>query len=134
MSTQMFVNLHVKNLNNSMTFFSELGFTFNPQFTNDSGACMVIGENNFVMLLMEEYFQEFTHKKISDTVKTSEVIISLSCESRAKVNEFADKALTLGATFSSDPSDMGFMYSRSFQDLDHHIWEYFYMDPSHIEN
>lgn len=134
MNTQLFVNLHVKNLNNSMTFFSELGFTFNLQFTNESGACMVIGENNFVMLLTEEFFQQFTHKKISDTVETSEVIVSLSYESKEKVDELADKALTLGATFSSNPPDMGFMYSRSFQDLDHHIWEFLYIDPSHIEN
>ena len=134
MNTQLFVNLHVKNLNNSMIFFSELGFTFNPQFTNESGACMVIGENNFVMLLSEEFFQQFTHKKISDTVGTSEVIVSLSYESKEKVDELADKALTLGATFSSNPPDMGFMYSRSFQDLDHHIWKFLYMDPSHIEN
>lgn len=133
MNTQLFVNLHVKNLENSITFFSDLGFTFNPQFTNENATCMVISESNFVMLLMEEYFQDFTHKKISDTVETSEVIISLSCESKEKVDELTEKALALGATFSADPMDMGFMYSRSFQDLDHHIWEYFYMDPSHIE-
>ncbi len=134
MSTQLFVNLPVKNLTNTMTFFSGLGFTFNPQFTDDKAACMIIGENNFVMLLMEEYFQKFTHKGIPNTFDSSEVIVSLTCDSRAKVDEFADKALALGATFSSDPMDMGFMYSRSFQDLDHHIWEYFYMDPSQIEN
>jgi len=134
MNTQLFVNLHVKNLEDSITFFSDLGFTFNPQFTNENATCMVISESNFVMLLMEKYFQDFTHKKISDTVETSEVIISLSCESKEKVDELTERALALGATFSSDPMDMGFMYSRSFQDLDHHIWEYFYMDPSHIEN
>lgn len=130
MASQIFVNLPVKDLNKSVEFFTRLGFSFNPQFTDENATCMIVGENNFVMLLVEPFFKTFTKKEIADATKTAEAIIALSVDSREQVNEMADKALAAGATESNAPQDQGFMYNRSFQDLDGHLWEVFYMDLS----
>jgi predicted lactoylglutathione lyase len=132
MTTQIFVNLPVDNLNKSIEFFTKLGFTFNPHFTDENATCMIVGENSFVMLLVKPFFKSFIKKEIADTKKTAEAIFALSADSKAKVDELADKALKAGATKSIDPQDQGFMYSRSFQDLDGHLWEIFYMDQSAI--
>ena len=132
MATKMFLNLPVKNLNKSVAFFTQLGFTFNAQFTDDKATCMIVGEDIFVMLLVEPFFQGFIKKQICDASKYAEAIIGLSADSKAKTDEMADKAIKAGATAIGEPNDQGFMYSRSFQDLDGHLWEIFYMDPSAI--
>lgn len=130
MTRQIFVNLPVKDLNKSIEFFTKLGFTFNPQFTDDNAACMIIGENIFSMLLVEKFFKTFTPKEICDTAKSSEMLIALSYESRAEVDDLVAKAIAAGGTTYNEPKDHGFMYQHGFQDLDGHIWEIFYMDES----
>lgn len=133
MINNIFVNLPVKDLKRSMSFFAELGFKFNPQFTDENAACLVLGPNMYAMLLVEKFFTGFTKRPIADAPKTAEAIISLFSDNRADVDSLADKALNAGAVNYSDPQDMGFMYSRSFQDLDGHLWEVGWMDPAHVE-
>ena len=133
MSKLIFVNLPVKNLVKTKEFFARLGFKYNPQFTDENAACMVISQEIFVMLLAENSFESFTKKPITDTRKSSEVIVALSAGSRQEVDEFADRALAAGGTSVSEAQDMGFMYSRNFRDPDGHMWEILYMDPSHID-
>ena len=133
MATKIFVNLPVKDLKKSMNFFTALGYTFNPQFTDDTAACMVISEDIYTMLLTHEKFKEFTPNEISDARKTTEVLVCLSCETRDVVGKLVDKALAAGGTRYSEPKDYGFMIQDGFQDLDGHIWELIYMDPSAIK-
>ncbi len=128
MSTKIFVNLPVKDLNRSKEFFTKLGFTFNPQFTDKTAACMIVGEDIFVMLLTEKKFKTFTPKEICDATKSTEVLVCLSSESRAKVDELVRKAVAGGGTTYNDAQDHGFMYGHGFQDLDGHIWELMYME------
>jgi uncharacterized protein len=130
MSRQIFVNLPIKNMERSKAFFGALGFSFNPQFTNEQGACMVVSDSIYVMLLVEPFFQTFTRNQIADASKTTEVLICLSCESRAEVDELVRKAVAAGGSTPNAPQDHGFMYGHGFQDLDGHIWELAYMDPS----
>ena len=131
MSRQMFVNLPIKNMERTLAFFTSLGFTFNPQFTNEQGACMVVSEdNNYVMLLVEPFFQGFTNKPITDATQGTEVLICLSCESREEVDELVQKALAAGGTAPMPAQDHGFMYGRSFTDPDDHVWEVVWMDPA----
>ncbi len=131
MSRQIFVNLPIKNMEKSQVFFKSLGFSFNPQFTNEQGACMVISEDhNYVMLLVEPFFQGFTKKPIADATKTTEVLVCLSCDSRAEVDEMVKKALEAGGSAPNPPQDHGFMYGHGFTDLDGHVWELMWMDPS----
>lgn len=133
MSTKIFVNLPVSDLARSQTFFNALGFSFNPQFTDENAACMVISEDIFAMLLTEPFFKNFTKKEIADATTTTEVIVALGVESRERVDELADAALAAGAQAANDPMDESFMYGRSFSDLDGHIWEITWMDPATIE-
>lgn len=128
---KIFVNLPVKDLNKSTDFFTKLGFEFNAQFTDEKATCMVINENIFAMLLVEEFFQNFTKKEITDTTKSSEVIVALSAESKEKIDEIVNKALAAGGK-ESYVMDEGFMYARCFQDLDGHLWELLYMDESAV--
>lgn len=129
MATQIFVNLPVKDLKKTMEFFSKLGFSFNPQFTDDNAACMVVDENHiYVMLLVEPFFKTFTSKEIADTTKTAEVILSLSAESRQHVDDMVKKAVDAGGSIPKDAQDYGWMYQHSFQDLDGHLWETAYID------
>lgn len=130
MSRKIFVNLPIKNMERSQAFFKALGFSFNPQFTNDQGACMVVSDDIFVMLLVEPFFQTFTKKPIADATKTTEVLMCLSCDSRAEVDSLVRKALAAGATAPNPPQDHGFMYGHGFTDLDGHVWELAYMDPN----
>lgn len=130
MATKIFVNLPVKDLNKSVKFFSALGYTFNPQFTDENATCMIVDENIFVMLLVEKFFQTFTKKPVADATKGTEVILSFSADSRQQVDELVDKAIAAGGTVSSEPQDMGWMYQRGFQDLDGHLWEVAFMDES----
>ena len=132
MPTKIFVNLPVKDLKKSMEFFTKLDFTFNPQFTDETAACMIVGEDIFVMLLTHDKFKAFTPKAICDATKSTEVLIALSAESRAHVDSMVRKAVAAGGTTYNQPQDHGFMYGHGFQDLDGHIWELFYMEPSAI--
>lgn len=128
MVNQLFVNLSVKDLNKTVEFFTQLGFTFNPQFTNENATCMIIGENLFAMLLVEKFFQSFSKKEICDTSKSAEAIMALSVDSREKVDEMVHKAIKAGGTAPSEKQDQGFMYGWGFQDLDGHLWEVFHMN------
>jgi predicted lactoylglutathione lyase len=132
MATQIFVNLPVKDLNKSVAFFTKLGFTFNPQFTDEKATCMIVGENIFVMLLVEDFFKTFIKKQIADASKSAEVIIALSADSKEKVDELVNKAVAAGATTPNEKQDQGFMYGWGFQDLDGHLWETMYMEPDSI--
>ncbi|MBD2309102.1 VOC family protein [Chroococcidiopsis sp. FACHB-1243] len=133
MSTQIFVNLPVKNLKQSIQFFTQLGFQFNPQFTDETATCMIVSENIFVMLLTHEKFKSFTPKEICDATKSTEVLVCLSAQSREAVDEMVRKAIAAGGTTYNEPQDHGFMYAHGFQDLDGHIWEIVYMEPSAAE-
>lgn len=133
MSTKLFVNLPVRDLKQSIGFFGALGFSFNAQFTDDSATCMIVSQDIFVMLLTERKFQGFTPKKICDAKKSTEVILALSMDSRAQVDETVSKAVVAGGAAYSEPKDHGFMYQHGFQDPDGHIWEIFWMDPAAIK-
>ncbi|MCC2955982.1 glyoxalase/bleomycin resistance/extradiol dioxygenase family protein [Massilia sp. IC2-477] len=128
MNKQIYVNLPVKDLERSKAFFSALGFGFNPQFTNQDAACMVISEDIYVMLLTETFFKGFTPKAISDARKSTEVLLCLSCDSRAAVDDMAAKARAAGGNWPNAPKDHGFMYQHGFEDLDGHMWELAYME------
>jgi len=130
MATKIFVNLPVGNLDRSMRFFETLGFTFDPRFTDETAACMVIAEDIYAMLLTERKFKEFTKKDIADATRTTEVLSCLSTDTKQKVDEIVDKAMKAGATEAREPMDHGFMYGRSFDDLDGHIWAIIWMDPN----
>ena len=129
MTKQIFVNLPVKDLNKSIDFFTKLGFTFNPQFTDETATCMIVSSDIFVMLLTEEKFKIFTPKEICDANKFTEVLVCLSCESRAEVDQIVGKAVAAGGKTYNEPQDHGFMYGHGFQDLDGHIWEFIFMEP-----
>ena len=133
MNTQIYVNLPVKNLNQSIEFFTQLGFTFKPQFTDETATCMIVSEDIFIMLLTDAKFKTFTPKAICDATKSTEVLICLSCDSRAVVDEMVKKAIAAGGTTYNEPQDHGFMYAHGYQDLDGHIWELLYMEPGAIE-
>jgi predicted lactoylglutathione lyase len=128
MSTQIFVNLPVRDLQASKAFFNALGYATNPTFTNDDAACIVVSDTIYVMLLTEPFFQGFTRKAIGDARTHTEVILCLSAETRAGVDALADRALAAGGRETLEAKDYGFMYQRSFQDLDGHQWEVVHMD------
>jgi uncharacterized protein len=132
--TKIFVNLPVKDLNKTLEFFTKLGFKFNPQFTDENATCMIVGDDIFVMLLVEKFFKTFTKKQISDTSKNTEVIVALSVEGREKVDQMINKAIEAGGRESREPQDHGWMYGRSFEDIDGHLWEIIYMDESALKN
>lgn len=132
MGTKIFINLPVKDLDKSKEFFSKLGFAFNAQFTNKNAACMVISEDNYAMLLVESFFKTFIKKEIVNAKKSTEVLVALSSESKESVDKMLRNALAAGAKEANEPQDHGFMYGRSFEDLDGHIWEIFWMDPKTI--
>lgn len=130
MHQQIFVNLPVKDLERSKAFFGRLGYAFNPQFTNEQAACMVLGENLYAMLLVESFFQTFTHKPVHDARKATEVLTCLSCSSRQEVDDLVAKAVAAGARPADNKQDYGFMYGHGFEDLDGHGWELMWMDPN----
>jgi len=132
MATKVFVNLPVKDLDRSKAFFTALGFNINPQFTDETAACVVITEDIYAMILTHAKFREFTKKEIADTTNTIEVITCLSFDSKGKVNELANNALKAGAIESREPIDYDFMYGRSFNDPDGHTWEAIWMDPGAV--
>lgn len=131
MTRQIFVNLAVKDLRKTIEFFTKLGFKFNPQFTDENATCMIIDKDSFVMLLVEKFFKTFIpDKDICDAKKSTETLIALMAESRAKVDEMIDKVVSAGGTEYRKAQDYGWMYGRAFQDIDGHIWEIGYMDES----
>lgn len=130
---KIFVNVPVEDLDRSIAFFTELGFSFDPRFTDETATCMILSDDAFVMLLTKPKFREFTTREIADTATSSEVILAVSAESRDDVDALAEKALASGGSPASDPIDFGFMYGRSFNDPDGHLWEIFWMDVSAVE-
>lgn len=132
MATKVFINLPVRNLDKSMDFFNNLGFTFNRQFTDEKAACMAVSDNIFVMLLTNSHFQTFTGKEICDATKVTEVLIALDTGSRDEVKEMVRKAQASGGHIYADPQDHGWMYQHSFADLDGHQWEIVYMDEAKL--
>ena len=129
-SRKMFVNLAVQDLKKSMDFFTALGFTFNPKFTDDKAACMIISDDAFVMLLTEPFFKTFTPQEPCDTSRYTEGLFALSCQSREEVDEIVNKAIAAGGRNAMKPQDHGFMYAWSFYDVDGHHWEVVWMDPA----
>lgn len=127
MTTKIFVNLPVKDLDKSVAFFTKLGYAFNPQFTDETATCMIVSDDIFVMLLTHEKFRAFTPKPVSDATKATEVLVCLSVETRAKVDEMVQQAVAAGGSTHSQPQDHGFMYGHGFTDLDGHIWELVYL-------
>ena len=126
--SQIFVNLPVKDLKRSVDFFTAVGYTFNPQFTDENATCMIIGENLFVMLLVEKFFSSFTHKGVADTSKTTEVLTCVSCASREEVDQLVARARAAGGKVPRQAQDHGFMYSHGYEDLDGHTWELVHMN------
>jgi predicted lactoylglutathione lyase len=127
MHSQIFVNLPVKDLKRSVDFFTKLGYTFNPQFTDENATCMILGDNLFVMLLVEKFFRSFTSKGITDTSQTTEVLTCVSCDSRQQVDDLVARARAAGASVPRQAQDHGFMYSHGYEDLDGHTWELVHM-------
>jgi predicted lactoylglutathione lyase len=127
MHSQIFVNLPVKDLGRAVDFYTKLGYTFNPQFTDENATCMIVGENLFVMLLVEKFFGSFTSKAIVDTSKATEVLTCVSCDSQAQVDELVSRARAAGGKVPRQPQDHGFMYAHGYEDLDGHTWELVHM-------
>ena len=127
MHDQIFVNLPIKDLPRSVKFFESLGYTFNPQFTDENATCMILGENLFAMLLVESYFRTFTDKDVGDAHRTKEVLLAVPVANREAVDALVEKALAAGAKEPRPAQDHGFMYQRSYDDLDGHTWEVFHM-------
>ncbi|MGZ4442352.1 MAG: VOC family protein [Nocardioidaceae bacterium] len=130
MSRTTFVNLPVKDLAATVAFWTGLGFEFNPAFTDDRAACMVISDEAYVMLLVEDFYRTFTTKDVVDADSGNEVILCLSADSRAEVDDLVRRALAGGGKPSNDPLQDGPMYGWSFQDVDGHLWELMYLDPA----
>jgi predicted lactoylglutathione lyase len=133
MSRDIFVNLSVGDLPKSMEFFTALGFTFNPQFTDDKAACMIVNDKAYIMLLSEPFFRGFTKKEPCDTTRSTEAMLAVSCESKADVDQMVRKAIDAGGSHAMDSTDHGFMYGWSFYDLDGHHWEVMWMDPKGVQ-
>ncbi|MFO0322501.1 MAG: VOC family protein [Bacteroidota bacterium] len=128
MATQLFVNLPIQSTIKSNAFFKALGFEFNSMFSNEVATCLIINDSTFVMLLEHSHFKDFTKKEIANAHQTTEVLLAISKENRQEVNEFVDKAISLGAIEAREVQELDFMFSRAFSDLDGHIWEVVYMD------
>ncbi|MFJ1656158.1 VOC family protein [Streptomyces sp. NPDC088337] len=129
----IFVNLATNDVAASGKFFTDLGYTINPQFSTDDCACVVISDTIVAMLLSKQHYANFTKKEIADSTRSSEVLLCLSAESREKVDELVDKAVAAGGTVSGETQDHGFMYGRAFDDLDGHTWEVMWMDPAAVQ-
>jgi predicted lactoylglutathione lyase len=130
---KLFLNLPVRDLERTKAFFSALGFTYNPKFTDQNAACMIVSDEAFVMLLTEPFFKTFTKNSLCNTANDTEALFALSCESRDEVNAMVEKALAAGGRPAMPAVDHGFMYGWSFYDLDGHHWEVFWMDPAAAE-
>jgi len=126
----VYINLPVKDLQQSIAFFTALGFDFNAQFTDDTATCLILGENMCAMLLTHEKFRMFTSLPLADAFKQTQVLVALSLGSRGEVDRLVDAVLANGGKAFRPTEDLGFMYTRPFTDLDGHAWEPFYMDIS----
>ena len=126
---KIFVNLAVRDLKRSVDFFTKLGFTFNPKFTDENATCMIVNDDAYVMLLVEPFFKTFTKRQVCDTKTQTEGLFALSADSRADVDKMVKTAVAAGGSYAVDPQDHGFMYGWSFYDPDGHHWEVFWMDP-----
>jgi uncharacterized protein len=133
MSRMIFVNLPVRDLKQTVGFWTGLGFTFNPQFTDENSTCMVISDHACVMLLTDKFFSTFTTRQVADAAEHTEAILALSAESREEVDRLVDTAVTTGGSAANATQDEGYMYGRSFHDPDGHLWEVLYMDPAALE-
>ena len=133
MSRMIFVNIAVEDLDRSIEFFTRLGFTFDPRFTDATATCMIVNDDAYVMLATKAKFGEFTKKQLVDPAAQTEAILAVSADSREAVDELADTALEAGGSPANETMDYGFMYGRSFNDPDGHLWEVIWMDPSAIE-
>jgi len=129
---KIFINLPVKDLSKSIAFFKAIGWNINPQFTDDTSACVVISEEIYAMLLTHEKFAQFSPRPLA-AAATAEVLVALSVESKQEVERIASAAIEAGGKEALPPQDYGFMQQRSFLDLDDHHWEVVYMDPAHIQ-
>lgn len=125
----MFVNLPVRDLERAKAFFGKLGFSFNPRFTDDKAACMVVSDLGYVMLIHEAFYRTFTNRDLCDTSRQNEGLVALSCQSRGEVDGLVGTALEAGGSQAMPPADHGFMYERSFYDPDGHHWAVLWMDP-----
>ena len=132
-SREIYVNVSVRDLEKSKEFFTTLGFTFNPQFTDQNAACMIINDKAYMMLLSEPFFRGFTKLEPCDTSRQTEAMLAISCESRAEVDQLVRKAIDAGGRHAMDPMDHGWMYGWSFYDLDGHHWEVLWMDPAGVQ-
>jgi predicted lactoylglutathione lyase len=132
MSSKIFVNLPIASLERSVPFFGKLGYTFDPRFTDENATCMIVSDDIYVMLLVDKYFATFTDKPVADAKLSTEALIGLSVESREAVDQIVRTALAAGSRPIRAPQDHGFMYQWGFEDLDGHIWEYFWMDPAAV--
>ena len=130
MPTQIYINLPVNDLSKTQSFFEQLGYSFNAQFTDEKAACMIISNDIYVMLLRRDFFETFTHKKVIDAKENTEVLICLSAENRNAVDELVQKAIAAGGKAHREPMDHGMMYQWAFEDLDGHIWEIAWMDEN----
>jgi predicted lactoylglutathione lyase len=127
MHSEIYVNLPVKDLKRSVEFFTKLGYTFNPQFTDENATCMILGDKLYVMLLTEKFFSSFTNKGVTDTSQSTEVLTCVSCDSKARVDELVAKARAAGGKVPRQAQDHGFMYAHGYEDLDGHTWELIHM-------
>ena len=130
---KMLVNLAVEDLSRAVDFFTTLGFSFDPRFTDESATCMLIGEDGYAMLLTRSRFADFTTKETCDSRSQTEAILAVTADSREQVDTLTETALASGGTPAAEPMDHGFMYGRSFHDPDGHHWEVFWMDPTAAE-
>ena len=130
---KLFVNIAVQDLQRSIVFFESLGFAFNPQFTDATGTCMLVGEDAYFMLLEREKFAAFSKRPLGDPRRETNALFAVSVNSREEVDEMVEKAVAAGGAHAVEPQDHGFMYGWSFYDLDGHHWEVFWMDPAAIE-
>lgn len=133
MSRMLFVNIPIANAAASRKFFDHLGFSFNDQFCDENTLCMAVNEQSWVMMLEEDRFRGFIADDIADTSKNREVLLCVSADSRDGVDELTDAALAAGGVDWMPAQELGFMYGRSFRDLDGHVWEVSWMDPAHLQ-
>lgn len=129
MHESIYLNIVVQDLERSKQYFTALGYTFNPQFTDQTAACLVLSPHHFAMLLLPETMKRFTQRRLIDPKSETEALFALSCESKEAVDAISEKALTAGGKEHRPVEDLGFMYGRAIEDLDGHIWEYFWYDP-----
>ncbi len=127
MHKQIFVNLPIADMARTKAFFTALGYSFNPDFTNELGAALVLGDNLYAMLLTREFFATFTDKPLVDAKTSTEVLVCVSCDSREHVDALVARAIAAGGSAPRKPQDHGFMYGHGFEDLDGHIWELVHM-------